>query len=225
MKDIRKKYAALIDHTYLKPDATQNEIDQLIAQAQQYGFKTICVNGTWATYAKSKLINSSVGLTIVIGFPLGAMTKASKLFEAQDALKNGADEIDMVINIGHLKAQKYALIIDEIKAIKHLMPSQTLKVIIETALLTADEIAKATELVIEGQGDFIKTSTGFNGRGASFEDIRIMAKVAKGQIGIKASGGIKTFHDLKTMIDLGATRIGTSAGVSLLENVPIDTQY
>ncbi len=210
-------YAQLIDHTYLKPTATTSDIDKLIREAKKYHFKTVCVNGTWTKYVSKKLQGTSIGLTIVVGFPLGASTTATKLFEAHEAISNGANEIDMVMNIGWLKKQKYNNIINEIKKIKQGISHKLLKVIIECSLLSAEEIAKATELVIKGGGDFVKTSTGFSSRGAIFSDIEIMQRVAKGKIGIKASGGIKSFYDLEKMVNLGATRIGTSSGVQLLQ--------
>lgn len=218
-------YAQLIDHTYLKSDAQAHHIDKLITEAKQHGFKTICVNDTWTNYAHQQLKNSNVGLTVVIGFPLGACTTATKVFEAKNAIANGADEIDMVMNIGLLKDHKHEQIIDEITKVKHTIGNKILKVIIETALLTKKEITQATNLVIEGKADFVKTSTGFSTRGATFSDIKIMHKVAKGKIQIKASGGIKSFADLKKMVILGATRIGTSSAVSLLKGHHFTSQY
>lgn len=211
-------WAQYIDHTYLKADAKISDIDKLINEAKEYNFKTICINPHFVEYAKSKLNNSTIGITTVIGFPLGSNTTKSKVFEAKDAIKNGADEIDIVINISWLKDKKYELIVEEIKSIKKKIKNHVLKVIIETALLSNEEIKKATELVLTSGADFVKTSTGFSTRGASFDDIEIMKKVVKNKIGIKAAGGVKTFEDMKKMISLGATRIGTSSGVALIKN-------
>ncbi|VEU59366.1 deoxyribose-phosphate aldolase [Mesomycoplasma neurolyticum] len=211
-------WAKLIDHTYLKPEATSKDINKLIDEAKQYQFKTICVNSSWVKFAKEKLENTDIGITAVVGFPLGAMITQAKVQEAKLAINHGANEIDMVINIGRLKEKKYDYVLNEIKAIKKEIGNSILKVIIETALLTKEEIKKATEIVVNAKADFVKTSTGFSYRGATFEDIELMASVTKGQIAIKAAGGIKTLDDLAKMYELGATRFGTSSSVKILEN-------
>ena len=212
----RAEKALYIDHTYLKPEGTSKEIDNIIAEAIGNGFKTICVNSSWVSYAKPKLEGTPVGITSVIGFPLGAMDSISKAFEAKEAIANGADEVDMVINIGRMIQGDYQYVLEDIKAVKAAMPNNVLKVIIETALLTPEQARKATEIVLESGADFVKTSTGFSTRGASFDDIKMMKEVVGDKIGIKAAGGVKTPADFAKMLELGATRIGTSSGVKLI---------
>lgn len=224
-KSKKKYYASLIDHTFLKPEATSDDIDKIINQAKVWNFKTVCVNGTWTKYVSEKLATSDVGITTVIGFPLGASSSASKICEVKNALNDGASEIDMVINIGWLKANQEDNIINEIKKIKQICKQKILKVIIETSLLNQEQIILATKLIMLAGGDFIKTSTGFNGRGASFEDIKTIFAITKGKVGIKASGGIKNFDDLIKMVALGATRIGTSSGVTILQNGINNSSY
>lgn len=210
-------YAKYIDHTFLKPEATSKEIDKLIAEAKQYGFKTICVNSSWVSYAKKQLADSGVGITSVIGFPLGAMSSEAKAFEAKQAIADGADEIDMVINIGkHLEGQ-YEYVLNDIKAVKAACGKNVLKVIIETALLTEEQAKEATRITLNSGAEFVKTSTGFSTRGATFDDIKLMKEIVGDKIQIKAAGGVKSFADMLKMIELGATRIGTSSGVKLLE--------
>ena len=208
--------AKYIDHTYLKPEGTSKDIDNIIAEAIENKFATICVNSSWVKYAAEKLKDSDVGITSVIGFPLGAMSTQAKAFEAKLAIEHGADEIDMVINIGRMKEQQFEYVLNDIKAVKKSMPNNVLKVIIETALLTVEEARKATEIVLASGADFVKTSTGFSFRGASFEDIEMMKDVVGDKIGIKAAGGVKTLSDFDKMLELGATRIGTSSGVKLI---------
>lgn len=205
-----------IDHTYLKPEATKVEIDTLIKEAIDYQFKTVCINPTWIEYAKELLKGTDVEICTVIGFPLGAMSTESKIFEARDAIDKGADEVDMVINIGMLKSGDLDYISSEIKSIKHTCQNKILKVIIETALLTEEEIALASQAVLQGGGDFVKTSTGFSTRGASVKDIRIIKSIVEDNCLIKASGGIRTHKDMVAMINAGADRIGASAGKVLL---------
>lgn len=210
-------YAKYIDHTFLKPEATSKEIDKLIAEAKQYGFKTICVNSSWVSYAKKQLAGSGVGITSVIGFPLGAMSSEAKAFEAKQAIADGADEIDMVINIGkHLEGQ-YEYVLNDIKAVKAACGKNVLKVIIETALLTEEQAKEATRITLNSGAEFVKTSTGFSTRGATFDDVKLMKEIVGDKIQIKAAGGVKSFADMLKMIELGATRIGTSSGVKLLE--------
>lgn len=209
-------YAKYIDHTLLKPEAQTKDIDKLISEAKEHGFKTVCVNSSWVKHASTKLENSEVGITAVVGFPLGAMITQAKAHEAKLAVDHGADEIDMVLNIGKMKEGTYEYVLNDIKSVKKAIGSHVLKVIIETALLTADEARKATEIVLESGADFVKTSTGFSFRGASQEDIIMMKEVVGDKIGIKAAGGVKTPADLAKMIELGATRIGTSSGIKLI---------
>ncbi|UWD34424.1 deoxyribose-phosphate aldolase [Mesomycoplasma molare] len=215
-------WAKLIDHTYLKPEGTSKEINKLIQEAKEYGFKTVCVNSSWVKYVKERLEGSEVGITSVIGFPLGAMITQAKAQEAKLAISHGADEIDMVLNIGKLKEQEYDFVLNDIKAVKKEIGSKILKVIVETALLTNEEIKKATEIVLKSGAEFVKTSTGFSYRGASQEDIKIMKEVVGDKIEIKAAGGVKSLEDLKIMYELGATRFGTSSGVQIMQGNKLD---
>lgn len=215
-------YSKYIDHTFLKAEATKFDIDKIISEAKQYGFKTICVNSSWVSYAKKQLAGTVVGITSVIGFPLGAMSTKAKAFEAKNAIKDGADEIDMVINVGKLKDNDKNYVLDDIKAVKKAIKKKTLKVIVETALLTEEELIRVCQIVLESGAEFIKTSTGFSTRGATFQDVKIMKEMVGDKIQIKAAGGVKTFEDMQKMIEYGATRIGTSSGVKLLEGQKID---
>ncbi|MGX9395868.1 deoxyribose-phosphate aldolase [Mycoplasma sp. 1573] len=211
------QYNRMVDHTLLKPEATQKEIDKLISEAIQYDFKSVCINPTWIKHAKEKLTNSNTIVCTVVGFPLGAMVTQAKVHETKLALAHGADEIDMVINIGRFKQGQYDFVLNEIKEIKKECKDKILKVIIETALLTNEEIRKATEIVLASGADFVKTSTGFSYRGASFEDIEIMKDVVGNKIEIKAAGGIKTWEDMEKMYQLGATRFGMSKSVEIFK--------
>lgn len=208
-----------IEHTLLKQDATKAEITKLLDEAIQYNFLGVCVNPCNVKYAKEYLKNSDVKVVTVIGFPLGQNTKEIKILETIDAIKNGADEIDMVINVGLLKDKAYETIVDEISAIKGACQGHNLKVILETDLLTQDEIKKACELCIEAKADLVKTSTGFvkNGVGAKAEDVAIMFNTVKDAgMQVKASGGIRDKEAALKMIEAGATRLGTSSGVKIV---------
>ncbi len=211
-------YSKYIDHTYLKAEGTTKHIDKIIKEAIEYKFKTICINPSWIKYAKDKLKGTDVGITTVIGFPLGANATQVKVFETKLALEHGADEIDMVLNIGRLKEGQFDYVLNEIKAIKKECGDNVLKVIIETALLTETEKKKATEIVVNSGADFVKTSTGFSFHGATPEDVKLMKSITGDKILIKAAGGVKTPEDLKNMIEIGASRIGTSSGVALISN-------
>lgn len=205
------------DHTLLKADATQDKIDKLIDEAKKYDFFSVCINPSWISYAKEKLSGTDVKVCTVIGFPLGAMTTESKVFETEDAIKKGADEIDMVLNIGRLKMGDKNYVVNEIKQIKAACKDHILKVIIETALLTEDEIRLATESVVEGGADFVKTSTGFSTRGAIVKDVEIMKSVVGDKIKIKAAGGVSNQKDAIEMINAGADRIGASKSAIIME--------
>ncbi len=205
------------DHTLLKADAIQDKIDKLIDEAKKYDFFSVCINPSWISYAKEKLSGTDVKVCTVIGFPLGAMTTESKVFETEDAIKKGADEIDMVLNIGRLKMGDKNYVVNEIKQIKAACKDHILKVIIETALLTEDEIRLATELVVEGGADFVKTSTGFSTRGAIVKDVEIMKAVVGDKIKIKAAGGVSNQKDAIEMINAGADRIGASKSAIIME--------
>ncbi|PWC08973.1 Deoxyribose-phosphate aldolase 2 [Mycoplasmopsis arginini] len=207
----------LIDHTFLNPAGTTKDIDKLIEEAKKYDFKSVCIAPSYIKYAKEQLKNSDVLICTVIGFPLGYNVTSVKVFETKIALEHGADEIDMVMNVSRFKDKQYEYVLNEIKSIKEVCGNKVLKVIIETALLTNEEIAKATEIVLQSGADFIKTSTGFSYRGASFEDIKIMKEIAKDNLLIKASGGIKSKEDALKMVELGANRLGTSKSVTIIE--------
>lgn len=209
--------AKLIDHTILKPVATQEDVRSLIEEARQYGFFSVCINPFWVAYAKELLKGSDVKVCTVVGFPLGANTTAVKVYETQDALKNGADEIDMVINIGALKARDYKTVLEDIKAVRRACESHVLKVIIETSQLTDEEKVKACELSAEAGADFVKTSTGFTGGGATAADVALMRKSIPAHMQVKASGGVRTREDFDAMVAAGATRIGASSGVKIIE--------
>ncbi|MFH6770097.1 deoxyribose-phosphate aldolase [Gaetbulibacter aquiaggeris] len=214
-----------IDHTLLKPTASKNEIIKLCDEAIAYEFFSVCVNSCYVSLAKQHLKNTKVKVCSVIGFPLGAMSTQAKVNEAKKALDDGADEIDMVMNLGYFKSQDFDNVWKDIEAVKHIMPNNILKVILETCYLEEDEVLKASELAIKGGADFIKTSTGFGTRGASFEDIKLMKRVAKDVTKIKASGGIK---DAKTAIDyinLGVQRLGTSSGIAILKGSISKSNY
>ncbi|WP_029513637.1 deoxyribose-phosphate aldolase [Mycoplasmopsis primatum] len=218
-------YNQMVDHTYLKADAKQADIDKIIAEAIQYNFKTICVNSSYVPYAKSKLKGTKVGITSVIGFPLGTMLTQCKAFEAAEAIKAGADEIDMVIHIGKMKDHDYNYVLEDIKAVKKACGKHILKVIIETALLTDDEIKKATEIVMKSGAEFIKTSTGFSTRGASLDDIKLMKSICGDQLLIKAAGGISNKNDMVAMYKAGATRFGTSRSIAIIEGKESNDGY
>jgi len=210
-------YAKMIDHTVLKADATKEMVTIIIKEAIKYEFASVCINPTWVSYASEMLKDSNVKVCTVIGFPLGANTSAVKAFETKDAINNGADEIDMVINIGALKDKNYQLVEDDIRAVVEASDGKTVKVIIETCLLTEDEIVKASELSMNAKATFVKTSTGFSTRGAIVKDVILMKQTVGDVLEIKASGGVKTKEDLEAMVEAGATRIGTSSGVSLVK--------
>lgn len=208
-----------IEHTLLKPDATNEEFLKLFEEAKKYKFKAVCVNSVNVRFAKEKLKKTNVLVGCTIGFPLGANATEVKVYEAAIAMRDGADELDMVMNVSALKDKNYELVKRDISMVKSIC-TVPLKVIIETDLLTKDEIVKATELVCEAGADFVKTSTGFlkNGVGAKVEDIVVMSKIAHAQdVGVKASGGIKTAQDAKKLIEAGADRLGTSSGVAIME--------
>lgn len=209
--------AKYIDHTLLKPQADEASIKTLCDEARQYGFFSVCVNPYWVSLCKQLLEGSGVKVCTVIGFPLGANTTESKVFEAKDALKNGADELDMVINIGALKSKAYDTVLQDIKAVREAGEHFTLKVIIETSVLTEEEKIKACELSAQAGADFVKTSTGFTGGGATAEDVRLMRAHVPANMQVKASGGVRTREDFDAMVAAGATRIGASAGVKIIE--------
>ncbi len=214
-----------IDHTLLKPESTKEQIKKLCEEAKEYDFKSVCVNPTQVSYAKELLSGSDVLVCTVIGFPLGANTTAVKAFETEDAIKNGADEIDMVVNIGAIKDQNFDLVKKDIEAVVDSSNDKLVKVIIETCLLTEEEKRKLCQIVIEAGADFIKTSTGFSTSGATKEDISLFKEEVGNQIGIKASGGVRNIEDANVMIKCGATRLGTSGGVQIINGKDSETNY
>ncbi len=209
--------AKYIDHTLLKPQADENALKTLCDEARKYGFFSVCVNPYWVPFCKKQLQGSGVKVCTVIGFPLGANTTQTKVFEAKDALQNGADELDMVINIGALKSKDWDTVFHDIEAVRHAGENFTLKVIIETSILTEEEKIKVCELAAKAGADFVKTSTGFTGGGATPEDVRLMRAHVPASVQVKASGGIRTRKDFDAMVAAGATRIGASAGVKIIE--------
>lgn len=219
------KLNKLIDHTLLKPEATQDQIIAVCQEAKDYDFATVMVNSSWAKTCADFLKGTNVLVACVVGFPLGAMSKEAKIFETKQALADGAQEIDMVLNIGRLKQGDEAYVVDEIKAIKALLPNLKLKVIIETALLSDEEKILACKLVSEAKADFIKTSTGFSTHGATPEDVALLRKYVDSDIEVKAAGGVRSYEDLQRMVDAGATRIGTSSGVKLMQGEIAEGSY
>ena len=210
-----------IEHTLLKQDATKAEIINLLEEAKKYNFFGVCVNPSFVKFAKKYLKDTNIKVVTVIGFPLGQTTTESKVLETIDAIKNGADEIDMVLNCGKLKDGEYDFILNEISDIKTACQNKNLKVILETDLLSKNEIKTACELCIKAKADFVKTSTGFvkNGIGAKAEDVKLMYDtVNSAGLGVKASGGIRDYETAIKMIDAGASRLGTSSGVKICSN-------
>ncbi|WP_223593050.1 deoxyribose-phosphate aldolase [Neobacillus bataviensis] len=207
----------MIDHTLLKADATKEEIKILAEEAKEYSFASVCVNPTWvSTAAKILADKPEVKVCTVIGFPLGASTPETKAFETINAIENGADEIDMVINIAALKDKQDDLVEKDIRAVVEAANGKALvKVIIETCLLTNEEKIRACEISVKAGADFVKTSTGFSTGGATVEDIRLMRETVGPEIGVKASGGVRSREDALAMVEAGATRIGASSGVSI----------
>jgi deoxyribose-phosphate aldolase len=212
--------AALIDHTSLKPEATEADVRQLCAEAKQYGFATVCVNPHWVKLAAVELAGTEVRVCTVVGFPLGANATETKVFETILAIEQGAREIDMVINIGELKSGNGAFVGGDIRAVAEAAHSRgvIVKVILETALLDDAEKTAACRLAQLAGADFVKTSTGFGPGGATAEDVALMRRAVGTQMGVKASGGIRTLEDLKKMVAAGASRIGASAGVRIAES-------
>lgn len=207
----------IIDHTLLKPESTEEQIEKILEEAKEYNFFSVCVNPVWVKKCAESLKGTDVKVCTVIGFPLGTNTKEVKVFETEDAIKNGANEIDMVINIGLLKSKKYDLVKEEIQEIAKVCHENgaLLKVILENCLLTKEEIVKACELSDEAGADFVKTSTGFSTSGADSEDVALMRKSVSERVKVKASGGIRDLKKSLEMIEKGADRLGVSAGVNI----------
>jgi deoxyribose-phosphate aldolase len=206
-----------VDHTLLTQTATWEQIKQICDDAIVYGVASVCIPPSYVRQVK-EYVKDQMAVCTVIGFPNGYNTTAVKVFEAKDAIEGGADEIDMVINLGHLKDRKYDLLLEEIRQLKEVCGEKILKVIIETCLLTEEEKIKMCEIVTESGADFIKTSTGFAGGGATFEDVALFAENVGSDVRIKAAGGISSFQDAERFIELGASRLGTSRIVKLAKN-------
>lgn len=206
----------LFDHTILKADATREQVVKICDEAKKYNFMSVCVNTYYAPLVAGELEGTDVKTCCVVGFPLGQMSTESKALETAYAVQVGADEIDMVINVGALKDKDYAAVLADIRAVRAVCVGKTLKVIIETCLLTDEEKVKACELSVEGGADFVKTSTGFSTGGAKAEDVALMRKTVGPDIGVKASGGIRDEATAKAMVEAGASRLGTSATVAII---------
>ncbi|MEG1730293.1 MAG: deoxyribose-phosphate aldolase, partial [Oscillospiraceae bacterium] len=212
-----------IDHTLLKPDATAEQIEKICQEALQYDFASVCVNSCYAGLVSRLLKGSEVKTCCVVGFPLGAMLSEAKAFETKAAIDQGAQEIDMVINIGAVKSGDLALVKSDIGAVVSAAEHKALvKVIIETCLLTKDEIVKVCTIAKDAGADFVKTSTGFSTGGALAADVALMRKTVGGELGVKASGGIRDLDSTLEMINAGASRIGASAGIKIIEQVPAE---
>lgn len=209
----RSKY---IDHTLLKPEATQDQIEKLCQEAKQYDFASVCVNPYWVPFCKEELKDSDVKVCTVIGFPLGATSSASKAFETAHAIEQGADEVDMVMNIGELLAGNDQAVQKDIEAVVQAAQGKIVKVILETCLLNDAQIERACSLCVKAKADFVKTSTGFNSAGANTHVVEVMKQAVKGQAKVKAAGGVRNQADMDAMIAAGADRIGTSHGIELM---------
>lgn len=222
-----KNIASMIDHTILKPDTTKEMVKKVCDEAKEYNFASVCVNPYYVGFVKEQLEGSQVKVTSVIGFPLGSTTKEVKAFEAKNAIENGADELDMVINIGALKNREYDIVKEDIEAVVNVARGKALvKVIIETCLLTDEEKEIACKLSVEAGADYVKTSTGFSTGGATVEDIKLMRKTVGQETGVKASGGIRDSKKANEMIEAGASRIGASSSVEIVKGLEVsDNSY
>lgn len=217
--------AKYIDHTALAANATKEKIEALCNEAKEYGFASVCVNSCYVPLCAKLLAGTGVNVCTVVGFPLGAMSTAAKAFEASQAVKDGATEVDMVINIGALKDKDYDYVREDIKRVKESCQGKLLKVIIETCLLTDEEKEAACRLAMEAQADYVKTSTGFSTGGAKVEDVAIMRRVVGDRLGVKASGGIRDYKTAKAMIDAGASRLGCSSGIAIVKGESSNADY
>lgn len=217
--DLIRKMEQYMDHTLLKADANSKDIQRLCDEAVRYGFYAVCVNPCHISSCKEYLKGTRVKIATVVGFPLGATFSEIKVAEAKMSVLQGADEVDMVMNVGHIKDKDYDEVTREIRAVKDAVGDHPLKVIIETCLLTPEEIVKAAEIVLAGGADFVKTSTGFGAEGAKIEDVDLIAKTVSGKVGIKASGGIRSAEAARRFILHGATRLGVSSSVAIMNEV------
>ena len=219
------KINKFIDHTVLSQDADEKKIDKLIAEAKEHDFASVCVNSCWTKKCAEALKDSDVNVCVVVGFPLGAMDTKSKAFETKTAIENGADEIDMVINVGWLKSGRYSDVEDDIREVKKACGDKHLKVIIECCLLTDEEKVMACKLSEKAGADFVKTSTGFSKSGATVEDVALMRKTVGDRLGVKAAGGIRDGKTAIAMIEAGASRLGCSAGIKIIEETDPNAEY
>ena len=206
-----------IDHTILKATASNSDVQKLCEEAIEHEFYSVCVNGCYVADAKHLLQGTDVKVAAVVGFPLGAMTTAAKIFEAKEAVENGASEIDMVINVAKLKDGEFEYVENEIRQIKEAIRDNVLKVIIETCYLTDEEKVKACELSLVAKADFVKTSTGFGTGGATYEDVKLMKSVVGDNAKVKASGGVRDKETAEKYVELGAERLGTSSGIDIVK--------
>ncbi|WP_374000904.1 deoxyribose-phosphate aldolase [Bdellovibrio bacteriovorus] len=214
-----------IDHTLLKPEAQLSQIEKLCAEAKEHSFFSVCVNTSYVKTCAELLQGSSVKVCCVVGFPLGAMDTESKTYETSTAIRNGAQEIDMVIQIGALKDRRLDYVRDDIKAVVQAAHGHTVKVIIETSLLNNDDKVLACKAALEAGAHFVKTSTGFGGGGATVDDVKLMKSVVGNQMEVKASGGIKDAQQANAMIEAGATRLGTSSGITIIQGGSVQGGY
>lgn len=214
-----------IDHTILKANATESDVVQLCEEARQHEFFSVCINSAWVPTARKLLAGSPVKVCSVVGFPLGAMSTAAKVFEAQQAVADGADEIDMVINVGWLKDGKDDAVREEIRAIKEAVGSRVLKVIIETCYLSDAEKVRACQLSVAAGADFVKTSTGFGTGGATVEDVKLMLDTVQGKAKVKASGGVRDAEAANQYIEMGVMRLGTSNGIKIVAGEAVTGGY
>ena len=217
--------ASYINHTLLKPDATREQIEQLCTEAAEHQFTSVCVNGSRVELAYSLLEESDVQVCTVVGFPLGAMDADAKRYETEAAVDAGANEIDMVMNIGRFKDGEHDYIVREIRDVVEAADDRVVKVILETCLLTNDQIEKACKLVVQAQAHFVKTSTGFGNAGATLEHVRLMRETVGQFAGVKAAGGVRNSEDARAMIQAGATRIGTSNGIAIVSGDSANGSY
>ncbi len=220
MSVTRAQLARYIDHTQLKAFATEGDIRELCVEAMREGFASVSINGAWVSYCAKQLGGTGVGVNACVGFPLGASTATVKVEEAKDSVRNGATEIDMVINIGALKSGYPNFVGREISAVVKAVKGIPVKVILETSYLAEEEKVTACRLALQAGAAYVKTSTGYGYGGATVDDIRLMRSIVGDQMGIKAAGGIRSYADAATMIEAGATRIGTSAGIAILDAMP-----
>lgn len=212
--------AKYIDHTILNADATEKDIQRICIEAKEYDFKTVCINPGWVDYAAHLLKGTDVGITTVIGFPLGANTSEIKAAEAKQAVEKSVSDVDMVINIGALKNEDYPTVLNDIKAVVNAVDGKAIvKVIIETSLLNKTEKIRVCELAKQAGADFVKTSTGFSTGGATLDDVKLMRATVGPKMGVKASGGVRSYEDAVAMIEAGATRIGASSGIAIVQGV------